>query len=147
MCKFVKRNNNAHLQGTSSMDCNKGMVSFLVTMSEAATTHWADSTILMGFRWNKPCYIYPTDYSSVIKKNQLGWLSRALCWVKKSPSQKATYPMAPRVDQIIEMQSEEREHQAWGRWVSFSQGSRREFLEMHHLNPDHGGGYTNLHMG
>ena len=50
MCKFVKRNNNAHLQGTSSMDCNKGVVSFLVTMSEAATTHWADSTIPMGFR-------------------------------------------------------------------------------------------------
>lgn len=49
MCKFVKKNNNAHLQGTSSMDSDKGVVSFLVTMSEAATTHWADSTIPMGF--------------------------------------------------------------------------------------------------
>lgn len=47
--KMCKRNNNAHLQGTSSMDSDKGVVSFLATMSEAATTHWADSTIPMGF--------------------------------------------------------------------------------------------------
>ena len=92
MCKFVKRDNNAHLQGTSSMGCNKGVVSFLVTMSEAATTHWAASTILMGFWWYKPRYIHPTDYSSIIKKEPTWMNLKGIVLSEEKPVSKGYIP-------------------------------------------------------
>ena len=46
-------------------------------------------------------------------KKEPAWMNlKSVVLSEEKPVSKATYPMAPRVDQIIEMQSEEGEHQA-----------------------------------
>lgn len=81
---------------------------------------------------------------------KFGWISKSLCWVKKSRSQMATYCLTPVIWQsrkdktiLMEIRSVVPRGSGWKEVGLQGIGNSREFFVLY---PDYDGGYTNLYL-